>query len=159
MKNKIFISLVVVVLILVLAAIITLRQISPERVREADRFNIPVIENAMNQLSSWDYNDLKPYLSKRFIELLATEAFQKELDEISVLGKVVSIDTPRHVSHKSYNHWLFGKCAVNRYTVSTRFEKGKGSVNFKLNHCYEKVEIVFMQVFSRNLPTKSPALQ
>lgn len=159
MKNRIFIGSIVVVLMVVLAAILMLRQISPGKIREADRFNIPVVESAMKQLSSWDYNDLKPYLSKRFIELLAAESFQKDLDEISILGKVVSFDTPRHVSHKSYNHWLFGKCAVNRYTVSTKFEKGKGSVNFKLNHCYEKVEIVFMQVFSRNLPTKSPALQ
>ena len=160
MINKLLIGLIVIVLALVLAVILTFRQIGPDRIREADRFNIPVMEKAMKQLSSWDYNDLKPYLGKNFIELLASdENLQKDLDEISVLGKVRSFDVPRHVSHKRNKHWLYGQCAVNHYSVSTRFEKGKGSVKFKLNQCYENAEITFFQVVSKALPTKSPALQ
>jgi len=160
MKANIVIGLILAILAVVVAAVWYLQHLSPERIREADRFNIPVIEKAMGQLSSWNYNDLKPYLSKSFVELLATDDdLQKDLDVISVLGKVISFDTPRHVNHKSYDHWLFGKCAVNLYSVSTKFEKGKGSVKFKLNHCFENAEITFFQVVSRSLPTKSPALQ
>jgi len=160
MLSKILIGLIVVFLALVLALIFMMRQAGPEKAREADRYNIPVIEAAMNNLSNWDYNDLKPYLSKHFVELLASdENLQQDLDEISILGKVLSFNTPRHVSHKRYDHWLYGKCAVNLYSVSTKFEKGKGSVKFKLNHCFENAEITFFQVVSRSLPTKSPALQ
>lgn len=160
MFKKILIGLIVLVLACVFAVVFAMRQVGPEKMREADRYNIPVIEAAMNNLSNWDYNDLAPYLSKHFIKLLANdENLQNDLDEISFLGKVINYRTPRHVSHKSYDHWLYGKCAVNRYTVSAQFEKGRGSVNFKLNHCFERPKITFMQVASRSLPTKSPALE
>ncbi len=160
MSSKLFIGLVIVIFAVLSTAIFKMRQAGPEIVRDADQFNIPVIEQAMSKLSSWDFKDLEPFLGERFLELLATdENLQKDLDEISILGDVISFSTPRHVSHKSYDHWLYGKCAVNRYSVSTKFEKGKGSIKFKLNHCYEDVEIIFMQVVSRHLPTKSPALQ
>ena len=47
----------------------------------------------------------------------------------------------------------------NWYRVPTKFEKGKGSIKFKLNQCNEKVEIIFLQVTSKDLPAKSQALQ
>jgi hypothetical protein len=160
MITKLILGLLLVVLVLVLSVIYMMRQAGPELAREADRFNIPVIEQAMGKLSSWDYNELSPYLSKSFIELLATDGeIQKDLDIISRLGRVLSYSGPRHVSFKRYDHWLYGECAVNRYTVSTKFEKGKGVVKFKLNHCYEKPKITFLQVVSRSLPSNSPALQ
>lgn len=160
MITKLLVGVLVVVLALVLTVIFMMRQTGPEKARDADYYNIPVIEQAMSKLSSWDYNELSPYLGKKFIELLATdEGIQKDLNTIGRLGNVLSYGAPRHVSYQSYDHWLYGKCAVNRYTVSTKFEKGKGVVKFKLNHCYERPKITFLQVVSRALPSNSPAFQ
>ena len=160
MITKLLIGVLLVVFALALTIVLLMRQAGPEKARDADYYNIPVIEQAMNRLSSWDYGQLSPYLGKHFIELLATnEDLQKDLDTIGRLGNVLSFDTPRHVSYKSYDHWLYGKCAVNRYSVSTRFEKGKGVVKLKLNHCFERPKITFLQVVSRALPSNSPALQ
>ena len=159
MKSKLFIGIFIALISIAITISLMVRRDSIEKVREADRFNIPVIEKAMANLSSWNFNDLSPHLSKHFYKLLKNdEELQKDFEEISVLGKVISFSTPRHVSHQVYDHWFFGKCAVNRYSVSTKFENGKGSINFKLNQCNEKVEIVFLQAVSRSLPTRSPAL-
>lgn len=156
----IVLTIIIAVLAVAAAGVFQLRKEGPQLAREADRFNIPVIEQATNKLSSWNYDDLKPYLGKKFIELLATDKeLQQDLDTISVLGKVVSFRNPRHVSHKKYDHWLYGNCAVNRYSVSVRFEKGKGVVKYKLNHCYKNPKITFLQVVSKELPSNSPAFQ
>jgi len=42
----------------------------------------------MAELSSWNYNDLKPYLNKSFSEVFPDQEFQKELDALSILGEV-----------------------------------------------------------------------
>ena len=129
-----------------------LRQEGAELVREADRFNIPVVKKMMNELSSWNYKKLKPYLNKSFETVFPDEEFQKELDNLSILGKVKKIKHIRHAGHKRYKKWLYTVCAVNKYSVSTEFEKGKGNVVIDLNHCHEKVEVTFFQVHSKALP-------
>lgn len=161
MKTFLVIVLILVIIVLSLAAagVIQLRRAGPELVREADRFNVPVIDKAIFQLSNWDYQSLKPFLSEKFVTSLPKGEFQKELDELSILGKVESIRIHRHVNHARYAHWLYGQCAVNKYSVSTNFSKGRGVVIFNLNHCYKKAEITSFQVHSKVLPAKSPALQ
>lgn len=159
MKTKAIIGLILTVLVLFAGAAWALRQIATERIREADRFNVPVIELVMSQLSSWKYDALEPYLGKKFIKAFAREEFQQELDELSILGKIVSYQHIRHVNHSRYKHWLYGQCAANKYSVSTKFEKDKGIVIFNLNHCFEDVEVTFFRVHSKALLTKSPALQ
>ena len=160
MKTKIIIGVVIGVFVLIaVGAAWALQEINAERIREADRFNVPVIEQLMPQLSNWNYDDLKPYLGKKFIQALPREEFQKELDALSILGKMLSFQAPRHVSHTRYKHWLYGQCAINKYSVSTKFAKDKGVVIFKLNHCLENTEVTFFQVHSKALPTNSPALQ
>lgn len=159
MKHKLFIGLIIVILLLLVAIIIPLRQAGTEKIREADRFSMPVIERVMNQLSSWNYRNLKPYLHKKFIRSLSEKEFQQELDGLSVLGKVIEFKNVRHVRHASYKHWLYGKCAVNKYSVPTQFEKGKGVIIFNVNHCFEEAKISFFQVHSKALPVKSPAFE
>ena len=76
-----------------------------------------------------------------------------------MLGKVIEFKNVRHVSHASYKHWLYGECAVNKYSVPTQFEKGKGVIIFNVNHCFEEAKISFFQVHSKALPVKSPAFE
>ena len=152
MKLKIFISLTLISLLAVLiAGIFSIRQQGAELIREADRFNVPVIKEVMSKLSLWDYESVKPYLNKKFIKSLSQEEFQKELDNLSILGKVKKIKHIRHVSHSRYDPWLFSSCAINKYSVSTDFEKDSGVVIFKINQCYEKITITFFQVHSKLL--------
>ena len=159
MKSNAVIGLISILLALLVGAAWSIQQQGVERLREADRFNVPVIEQVMAQLSNWKYGSIKPYLGEKFIQSLTQEEFQNELDGLSLLGKIRSSAAPRHVSHARYKHWLYGECAINKYSVSTKFDKGKGVVIFKLNHCYKNVEVTFFQVHSRALPTRLPALQ
>ncbi len=159
MKSKLIILSCILLLALIIAAGSVLRNVNAELLREADRYNVPIIDKAIFKLSDWNYKALKPLLSKKFIQALSEEDFQKELDELSVLGNVESIRIRRHVNHARYKHWLYGECAVNKYSVSTNFTKGRGVVIFNLNHCYKSAEISFFQIHSKALPVKSPALQ
>ena len=150
---------IIVLLIVVLCAVafaayevMKLRAEGAELVREADRFNIPVVNNMMNSLSTWDYKNIKPYLDENFMKLFPDEEFQKELDKLSILGEVKEIRHIRHAGHKRYKNWMYTTCAVNKYSVSTEFEKGRGNVVIDLNHCYDKVDITFFQVHSKALP-------
>ena len=127
-----------------------------ELVREADKFNIPVVKQIMSVLPKWNYESLLPYMNKSFNKTFSKEEFQKELDNLSILGDVKAIKHIRHSGHKRYKHWLFHSCAVNKDLVSTLFEKGKGTVVMDLNQCYKKVKVTFFQVHSKVLPVKSP---
>ena len=160
MRTKLIFGAFVAILITVIGITIwTLRQQGAQLVREADRFNVPVIEKVIPLLSSWDYETLEPYLHKKFTKALPKEEMQKELDQLSILGNVRAYRYIRHVNHARYKHWLYGYCAVNKYSVSTAFEKGKGVVVLNLNHCYEKVKVTFFKIHSNALPTRPPALQ
>ena len=76
MKTKIIIGVVIGVFVLIaVGAAWALQEINAERIREADRFNVPVIEQLMPQLPNWNYDDLKPYLGKKFIQALPREEF------------------------------------------------------------------------------------
>lgn len=160
MKTKIILGATVIILVSIVGATVwNLRQEGMQLVREADRFNVPVVEEVIPLLSDWSYETLEPYLHKKFTKALPEEELQKELDQLSILGKVRAYRYIRHVAHARYKHWLYGYCAVNKYSVSTAFEKGKGVVVINLNHCYEKVKISFFKIHSDALPTDSPALQ
>jgi len=153
MKIKILLSIVVLAaVVFAVSELIKLRAEGAELVREADRFNMPVVNQMMAELSAWDYENLKPYLDEGFMEIFPDEEFQKELDDLSILGDVKNIRHIRHAGHKRYENWLYTLCAVNKYSVSTDFEKGRGNVVFDLNHCHEKVEVTFFQVYSKALP-------
>jgi len=132
-----------------------MRSEGAELVREADRFSVPVVKQVMTVLQKWDYESLLPYMNKSFKKTFSKQEFQKELDNLSILGDVKAIKYIRHSGHKRYKHWLFHSCAVNKYSVSTIFEKGKGTVVMDLNHCYKKVKVTFFQVHSKVLPVKS----
>ena len=155
----IFLLLVLAVLGVAGAAVMQLRQEGAELIREADRFNVPVVKKMMNELSSWDYKKLKPYLNESFETVFPDREFQKELDYLSVLGEVKKIRHIRHAGHKRYKHWLYSSCAVNKYSVSTKFENGKGTVVFDVNHCHEKAEVTFFQVHSKVLPDPTTRLR
>lgn len=161
MKVTLIICLILVLIVLGVAGagVAQLRQEGAELVREADRFNIPVVKKMMAELSNWDYIKLKPYLNKSFEEVFPDEEFQKELDNLSILGKVKNIKHIRHAGHKRYKNWLYTLCAVNKYSVSTEFEKGNGNVVFDINHCHKKAEVTFFQVHSKELPIPSAALE
>ena len=154
MKAVLIISLVLLLIVLGVAGagVLQLRQEGAELVREADRFNVPVVKKMMAELSSWDVNKLKPYLNESFAEVFPDEEFQKELDKLSILGKALKIRHIRHAGHKRYKNWLYTACAVNKYSVSTNFEKAKGTVVFDVNHCHKKAEVTFFQVHSNALP-------
>ena len=156
MKIK-FLLCVILLTILVTAGVMVakLRSEGAELIREADRFNVPVIKQMMSELSKWDYDSLTPYLNKKFKKLFSKEEFQKELDNLSVLGEVKKIKHIRHAGHKRYKNWLFSNCAVNKYSVSTDFEQGSGTVVINLNHCYKRVKVTFFQVHSKHLPDNS----
>lgn len=154
MKAVLIICLILVFVVLGIAGagVVQLRQEGAELVREADRFNIPVVKKMMAALSTWDYKNLKPYLDKNFTKIFPDKEFQKELDKLSILGKVKKIKYIRHAGHKRYKNWLYSACAVNKYSVSTEFENGKGNVVFDVNHCYKNAEVTFFQVHSKTLP-------
>lgn len=156
MKIKI-VLMIILLSVLITAGIIVgkLRSEGAELIREADRFNVPVVKQVMSELSKWDYVSLTPYLNKKFTILFTKEEFQKELDNLSVLGEVKKIKHIRHAGHKRYKNWLFSICAVNKYSVSTVFEKGNGTVVIDLNHCYKRVKVTFFQVHSKLLPNNS----
>lgn len=156
MKIKI-VLMIILLSVLITAGIIVgkLRSEGAELIREADRFNVPVVKQLMSELSKWDYESLTPYLNKKFTILFTKEEFQKELDNLSVLGEVKKIKHIRHAGHKRYKNWLFSICAVNKYSVSTVFEKGNGTVVIDLNHCYKRVKVTFFQVHSKLLPNNS----
>lgn len=156
MKIKI-VLMIILLSVLIIAGIIVgkLRSEGAELIREADRFNVPVVKQVMSELSKWDYVSLTPYLNKKFTILFTKEEFQKELDNLSVLGDVKKIKHIRHAGHKRYKNWLFSICAVNKYSVSTVFEKGNGTVVIDLNHCYKRVKVTFFQVHSKLLPNNS----
>ncbi len=159
-KSKLFFGIFIcLILLLIGGGVWSFQQIGKERLREADRFNVPLLKTFLSKLSSWSYVDIKPYLSKKFITAFEEGEFQKELDRLSILGKVISFKHIRHVSHTPYKHLLFGECAVNKYSVSTQFENGKGVVIMSFNHCFKNVEVTFFQVHSKALPIKAPALQ
>lgn len=149
--------MIILLSVLIIAGIIVgkLRSEGAELIREADRFNVPVVKQVMSELSKWDYVSLTPYLNKKFTILFTKEEFQKELDNLSVLGDVKKIKHIRHAGHKRYKNWLFSICAVNKYSVSTVFEKGNGTVVIDLNHCYKRVKVTFFQVHSKLLPNNS----
>ena len=149
---------IIVLAILVIAGLVAgkTRSEGAEFVREADRFNVPVVKQVMSVLPKWDYESLLPYMNKSFSKVFSKEEFQKELDNLSILGDVKAIKHIRHSGHKRYKHWLFHSCAVNKYSVSALFEKGKGTVIMDLNHCYKKVKVTFFQVHSEILPVKPP---
>ena len=159
MKVVLIICLILIFIVLGIAAagVIQLRQEGAELVREADRFNLPVVNNMMNELSTWNYKNLKPYVDKNFIKIFPDEEFQKELDNLSVLGEVKQINYIRHAGHQRYKKWLYTVCAVNKYSVSTVFENGKGNVVFDVNHCYKNAEVIFFQVHSKDLPEPNAA--
>ena len=153
MKIKITLLVIVLIILIGLGVVVgKFRSQGAELIREADRFNVPVVKQFMADLSAWDYETLTPYLNKRFLEIFTKEEFQKELDSLSVLGKVKKIKYIRHAEHKRYKNWLFSKCAVNKYSVSTDFEKGSGTVVIDLNHCYQRVKVTFFRVHSKSLP-------
>jgi len=139
--------------------VLELRAEGAEFIREADRFNIPVVKNLVSELSSWKYEDLKPHLDDGFLKIFTQKEFQKELDRLSVLGKVKKIKYIRHAGHKRYKNWQYTTCAVNKYSASTDFDNGKGTVVIDLNHCHKNVEVTFFQVHSKAIPIPKTALQ
>ncbi len=156
MKYIKIILIIITLVILMMAGLVIVKARSEgaELVREADRFNIPVVKQVMLVLPKWNYESLLPYMNKSFSKVFSKEEFQKELDNLSILGDVKAIKHIRHSGHKRYKHWLFHSCAVNKYSVSTVFEKGKGTVIMDLNHCYKKVKVTFFQVHSEVLLVK-----
>ncbi len=156
MKYIKIILIIITLVILMMAGLVIVKARSEgaELVRESDRFNIPVVKQVMSVLPKWNYESLLPYMNKSFSKVFSKEEFQKELDNLSILGDVKAIKHIRHSGHKRYKHWLFHSCAVNKYSVSTVFEKGKGTVIMDLNHCYKKVKVTFFQVHSEVLPVK-----
>ncbi len=153
MKYIKIISIIIIFVTLLATGLVVgkMRSEGAELVREADRFNIPVVKQVMLVLPKWNYESLLPYMNKSFNKIFSKEEFQKELDNLSILGDVKAIKHIRHSGHKRYKHWLFHSCAVNKYSVSTVFEKGKGTVVMDLNHCYKKVKVTFFQVHSEVL--------
>ena len=136
--------------------VVNIRQQGAELVREADRFNVPVIQDLMTNLSSWKYKNIQSYLNKNFIKSLSEDEFQKELDNLSALGEVKKLKHIRHVRHGRYDHWLFSSCAVNKYSVSTDFENDSAVVVINLNQCYEKVSVTNFQIHSKLISRKNP---
>lgn len=159
MKIKILLSIsILAAVVFAVSEFVKLRAEGAELVREADRFNIPIVNKMMVGLSAWDYKDLKPYLDEGFMKIFPDEEFQKELDNLSILGEVKKVKHIRHAGHKRYKNWLYTVCAVNKYSVSTEFEKGNGNVVFDVNHCHKNVEVTYFQVHSKELPMPSAAL-
>ncbi len=157
MKYIKIISIIIIFVMLMATGLVVgkMRSEGAKLVREADRFNIPVVKQVMSVLPKWNYESLLPYMNKSFKKTFSKEEFQKELNNLSILGDVKEIKHIRHAGHKRYKHWLFHSCAVNKYSVSTVFERGKGTVVMDLNHCYKKVKVTFFQVHSEVLPVKS----
>ena len=156
MKIKVIFFIVLLLFFVAIVLVIgKFRNEGAELVREADRFNVPVVKSVMSELSKWNYESLTPHLSKEFTKIFTAEEFQKELDNLSILGEVKKIKYIRHAGHKRYKNWLFSSCAVNKYSVSTEFEKGNGTVVMDLNHCYRRVKVTFFQVHSKILSNNS----
>jgi len=54
-------------LAVVIFIVANIRQQGEVLIREADRFNVPVIQGLMTNISSWKFEDIQSYLNKNYI--------------------------------------------------------------------------------------------
>lgn len=125
-------SFLIIVIIFLGISRFALSTICTERLSEADYFIGPYISELLEVTSQWDYEQLKPHMTEGFKQILTEDEFIKELDKLSNLGKLLSHDKPRLVKHKRFKNIFFGRKAINVFTVSAEYEKGRASVVFQI---------------------------
>ena len=136
-KTKLLILSVALILLGVSASAFAMYlQNCKQILREVDRYAQPYIITVMEALSTWEYENIAPHLTDKYISLLPPEEWQKELDELAILGELRSFGRPRFVSHTPFTKYFICESAVDVYSVSTEFEHANGVVTWNfVNDC------------------------
>jgi len=102
---------------------------------KADRYNetvIPYLEQALPELASWRYSQLKPLLSPQAQVEFETEQGQAVYRLFSQLGRFESSGKPEYLGDRSGSSEALGDIEILAYQVPLQFESGPAVIKLNL---------------------------
>ena len=159
-KSKLFIALFLIVLLAASASALAMYvQNCKQVLREVDRYAQPFIIEVMEAIGTWQYPTIKPFLSEKYLALLTQEEWEKELQELSVLGDLRSFGRPRFVSHTPFTKYAVCESAIDVYSVAAEYEHANAVVRLHFNNSCGDLEVSTFIVTSAALKKKPEYLK
>ena len=136
-KSKIIIALIALILLAASGSVLAMYlQHCKQELREVDRYAQPYIIQVMEALSTWQYATIEPLLTDQYKAVFSPEEWQKELQQLSVLGELRSFGRPQFVKYATFKKYWVCESAIDVYSVSTEYEHANAVVVFQfLNEC------------------------
>tara|TARA_R110002096_G_scaffold101548_1_gene224619 strand:+ start:94 stop:546 length:453 start_codon:yes stop_codon:yes gene_type:complete len=102
---------------------------------KADRYDetaIPYFEAAIPELTSWQYQRLRPLLSPVARKVFEVEKVRMAYQAFSRLGRFQSMDKPQFVANSLENNAELGEIEVVDYQLLLQFDSGPAAMKIKL---------------------------
>ena len=102
---------------------------------KADRYEetaIPYLEMAIPELTSWQYDQLKPLLSSTARKDFENEKLRSAYQSFSRLGRFQSMDRPRYTASHDESSRELGDIEVIDYQVALQFDSGPAMIKIQL---------------------------
>lgn len=102
---------------------------------KADRYEataIPYLETAIPEITSWQYERLKPLLSPAAKKDFDNQAMQQAYRQFDRLGRFESMEKPRYTASYGDTSNELGDIEVVDYQVSLQFDSGPAIIKVKL---------------------------
>jgi hypothetical protein len=102
---------------------------------KADRYDetvLPYLESVLPKLTSWQYSQLKPFLSPEAQVEYEAETGQAIFQSFKKLGALESAAKARYMGVHSGNSEALGDIEIIAYQLPLQFESGPALIKFKL---------------------------
>ena len=102
---------------------------------KADRYDetaIPYLESAMPELTSWQYDRLRPLLSAAARQVFENEKVRKAYQAFSQLGQFQSMDKPQFTASSHDSSAESGDIDIIDYQVALQFDSGPAAIKIRL---------------------------
>lgn len=102
---------------------------------KADRYEetaIPYLEMAIPELTSWQYDQLKPLLSPAARKDFENEKLRSAYQSFSRLGQFRSMDRPRYIASRDDSSQESGDIEVIDYQVALQFDSGPAMIKIQI---------------------------
>ena len=102
---------------------------------KADRYEetaIPYLEMAIPELTSWQYDQLKPLLSTTARKDFENEKLRAAYQSFSRLGQYQSMEKPRYTASRAESSKELGDIELIDYQAALQFDSGPAVIKIKL---------------------------
>lgn len=102
---------------------------------KADRYDetaIPYFESAIPELTSWQYQRLRPLLSPLARQVFENEKVRMAYQDFNRLGRLQSMDKPQFIANSYDSNAELGDIEVIDYQLVLQFDSGPAAMKIKL---------------------------